>query len=199
MHRRMPLQADYDLFAGPEHKLLEPFLRDPVSEETQRAYLAYLDADDPGRAAVLRLHLRLVAAPGTPDIAGLHAELYRQVETLGGPRITWWHIVRGRTSIRNCGAARTEPSRVRFAFHCPRTWESLDAGVEPEVRHCQDCQESVFRCHTVDEVASRARAGQCVFVPEAVQDAATSNVTSGHVGRPDPLMCWADAVFKGSE
>ena len=195
----MPVSSDHELFVGPERELLEPFVRDPTNEEAQRTYLAYLDADDPRRAAVLRAHLRLVAAAGTPGITGLHDELDRQVETLGGPRITWWYIVRGRTGVRNCGVARAEPPTVRFAFHCPRTWESLDATADPELRHCQDCQEQVFRCHTVSEVAARARAGQCVFVPAEIEDAATAKGTSGFLGRPDPLMRWAYTVFDGRE
>jgi hypothetical protein len=192
------LPSDYDLAVGEEGAQLQAFLAAPDDPGTLATYLAFLDAEDPPRAGVLRQLQRCRKASSTAEAQRFNAALDDRASQLGGPRATWWQIVRDAGSVRGCGAAKDEPLRVRFTFRCPKTWASLAETADPNVRHCELCEEQVFHCATPAEVARRARLGQCVSVPPEVAERGQRDAmsSSSYLGRPDPLECWADAVFK---
>ena len=69
------------------------------------------------------------------------------------------------TTIRNCGQAPGDDPVVRFEFLCPRTWDSLRPGTEPNVRHCDTCRKEVYYCAEPAEAAERAVRGECIAIP----------------------------------
>jgi hypothetical protein len=52
-----------------------------------------------------------------------------------------------------------------FEFVCPRYWESLSEGADPNIRFCSVCNQQVYRCETPLEFVSNAELGHCVAVP----------------------------------
>jgi diguanylate cyclase (GGDEF)-like protein len=99
-----------------------------------------------------------------------------------------------RDRILNCGSegVKRAAPRVRFAFACPKRWETLAPTEAESVRVCQQCNEHVYHCKTVAEAASHALAGQCIAIPKYLSDA---GVESDLGGRPDPLAEWAERLF----
>lgn len=96
--------------------------------------------------------------------------------------------------IKNCGseALRGRLPQVRFSFVCSKRWEALAATEGESVRFCQQCQERVYYCETIDDAETRALAGQCIAVPQALSD---GGVESLAMGRPDPVMDWGTRLF----
>lgn len=62
--------------------------------------------------------------------------------------------MRTERTVRNCA--------VRMKFVCPKTWDELQPTTEPNVRHCPQCDESVYYCATDAETIAHARAGHCI-------------------------------------
>lgn len=57
-------------------------------------------------------------------------------------------------TIRNC----------RFAYKCKKQWSDLtptDSGID-NVRHCDDCQQSVYLCWSDAQLAEAIRLNRCV-------------------------------------
>ena len=59
-------------------------------------------------------------------------------------------------TIRNC----------RFAYKCTKQWTDLTKtdSVIDNVRHCDDCQQSVYLCWTDAQLAKAIRLDRCVAI-----------------------------------
>jgi hypothetical protein len=191
----MALASDMDVFQGEEGRELTAFLAARRDAEAVARYLAFLDATDPARAALLRQAQRVGVATSVAEAARENAVVTELAQRLRGPQHTWWDVVNDAGNVRNCGAARDREPAVRFVFRCPLSWANLAPTPASEVRDCSICGEQVFHCETTGEVARRARLGQCISVPSEIATRAMKDATSSILGRPDPLQCWADAVF----
>lgn len=169
-----------------------PFIHKALSQKLGDAdrlvYAKIVEARDPERAEWLRLEVTLHAR-GAEDLAVIarFVELSRAI----GPEFVH-ELLRNR--IMNCGLADAikAPQRVRFAFACPKRWETLVATEDEAVRHCQHCNERVYYCSTVADAETRAYAGQCVAIPKHLSD---GGVQSETLGRPEPTRDWADRLF----
>ncbi|MEZ4382196.1 MAG: hypothetical protein R3A79_12670 [Nannocystaceae bacterium] len=165
-------------------------LRDALFEKTGRGrerYAAWLrERGDPrGEALALDRALRDADDPAAAS---------RLRELLPALDRDWWWVMR-QVELRNCGARRGAPPRVRFRVLCERSWAALEPTGDAEVRACDRCQERVYRCATGEEAAARARRGQCIAVdPAMVADEATDG-RGVFLGRPDYLAMWAAKVF----
>lgn len=53
-----------------------------------------------------------------------------------------------------------------FEIKCPMRWDSLRPTGQPDVRHCNRCQQNVYRCHSAEEFVEHGNAGRCVAIPE---------------------------------
>jgi hypothetical protein len=159
-----------------------------LGDEERLAHARKIEARDPERAEWLRLevalHTRAAADP---------AEIARFIELGGKIGFDYANLLL-REVIRNCSSkeARTQGPRVRFAFSCPKRWETLAPTVDATVRFCQQCQERVYHCDTIDEAEDRALAGRCIAIPKPLSD---GGVESMMLGRPDPAQMWADRLF----
>ena len=70
--------------------------------------------------------------------------------------------------LRNC----------KFAFKCEKRWNDLNviSGGDKDIRFCDDCEQSVYRCRTDDQLKYAIRENRCIAVryrtednPEAVE------------------------------
>ena len=112
------------------------------------------------------------------------------------PRLSqWWTYLRRGGEIRNCGLAADRTGAVRFAVECHRSWESLEPSADPTVRTCDACRLSVHLCADLDEVAARARLGECIAVPADLAWQAREDATRLMLGQPDPTQLWAEEML----
>jgi two-component system, cell cycle response regulator len=169
-----------------------PFLHKAYDDELGDAdrvlYAKLVEERDPERAEWLRLEVALHSrATDDPAVLARFLELGRKIG------LDYANLLL-RDRIMNCGSegAKRAAPRVRFAFACSKRWETLAPTDAESVRFCQQCKEHVYQCNTVAEAASRARAGQCIAVPKSLPSRAG---VSEQLGRPDPLMEWADHLF----
>ena len=51
---------------------------------------------------------------------------------------------------------------VQWAFKCPMRWQDLKVIDKEDVRFCNQCQRTVHRCDTIEELNLNAREGNCV-------------------------------------
>lgn len=180
----------FDYLADPqEQRYLVLAFEGKLGDEDRERYAAAIEADDPTRAEWLRLERQLHAvAAGDPAI---RARFDALCESLS---YDWVRVLR-RDVLLNCGGARGEPRRVRFAFRCERRWESLAPTEAPGVRACDTCAERVYQCASVREAEAFGREGRCVAV-SAEMVARTGSLDAGtFVGRPDPVADWAERIF----
>jgi hypothetical protein len=191
----MALKSDFDVFQGDEGRHLKAFLAAPDNPAMLHAYLSFLDATDPSRAEMLRFAVQLRQAQTAAEARAWNARKPELEARLRGAEHTWWQVVNPYGSVRLCGASDDARPRVRFAFQCPKTWQSLAATDQRKVRECGECRQRVFQCDTPDEVRERAQLGQCIFVPLSVARDARRENDFGYLGRPDPIQCLADAVL----
>lgn len=98
------------------------------------------------------------------------------------------------SELFNCGLPSDVDPSQRFAFECPRIWETLTPIADPKVRHCADCQQRVYFEDSPAAVESRAMAGQCVAIPAPVTDGKFQSLTRAMVGRPNPRAIWGEAI-----
>lgn len=219
LHRGTPVSLRRDPRTSLEHAskdpeegpLLWPFLNAPsVTEQQRGAYRDFLlqRGDLRGELLALADELRAVASSSSPD---LHPKRARLRQLIGVVDQQWWASVQRRDELRqlNCGFARREIPVVRFAYHCPTTWEELEPTAEQGVRHCLRCNERVHHAEGVAEAESLARAGKCVSIATALVDTATvTPIDAGSAPRPasgrtigvvwhpeDPLEAWGRRIF----
>lgn len=161
-----------------------------LGDDDRMGYAALVEEGDPERAEWLRLDVALhTRAAGDPAVIARFVEL---------SRIIGFEFANAlfRDRILNCGIGEAKDGgpRVRFAFKCPKRWETLAPAESESVRFCQHCKEHVYRCDTVADAESRARAGQCVAVPKPLTDGGVESLV---LGRPDPLGDWSRRLFPG--
>lgn len=139
-----------------EAELLNALAAAPADDLLRQIYADWLDENPgPGRAAKAEfLRLEAEKADAGPQRT---AAIDRRLAELARQLAPGWAAVAGKRPVENC-------SGPRFAFACPRTWQSLAPTDRPAVRRCDDCRREVFYCVTLDEAARRARQGHCVAV-----------------------------------
>ncbi len=81
-------------------------------------------------------------------------------------------------TVRNCPPP--------FRFKCPKTWDELASTEDPNVRHCDQCQQLVHLCPSDAETIAHAKAGHCIAreIPD------NSELPRLVVGQPsEPIEC----------
>lgn len=164
------------------HKVHEATLDDAGRTE----YAAIVERRDPERAEWLRLEMQL-RRRGVEDPAVL-ARFLELGQKIG---MEYANLLL-RETILNCGDGKQSSPRVRFAYRCPKRWNTLLATETDGVRHCQHCNELVYLCNDVETAANRALAGQCIAIRKELSD---GGMESMMLGRPDPAQIWADHLF----
>jgi hypothetical protein len=190
----MAVEDTLTLPEGDERDFFFAMLRTSGGPEARSAYRAWLAERGDPRAELFELEERMSdPAHGveTAELAALR-ERARALLARRGTR-SWWRAMARVAPLRNCGAAAHEPPRVRFAFECPRSWDSLARGSTPNARGCDGCSREVFLCTSLEAAEARARAGDCIAVPSDL----VVGATRGHhvTGRPDYMAMWAEEIF----
>lgn len=181
----------FDYLSDPkEQRYLVLAFDGDLTDDDRERYAATIEADDPGRAEWLRLEQRLHR--GAAADPAIRARFDALSEALS---YDWVRVLR-RDRVLNCGGARGEPPRVRFAFQCERRWESLAPTEAPDVRACDTCAERVYHCTSVREAEAFAREGRCIAVPGVLVARAGRFDAGTTVGRPDPVADWAERIFE---
>ncbi len=159
-----------------------------LSDEDFVAYAQLVEQKDPERAEWLRLG-RALHSRATDDPA-VRARFVGLANVVGFDYANvFFHEL-----VLNCGHsdAKQQGPRVRFAFQCPKRWETLAPTESDSVRFCQHCQERVYYCNTIADASSRAKAGECIAVPKEIANGVASRDV---LGRPDPVGDWAWRLF----
>jgi uncharacterized protein (TIGR02996 family) len=135
----------------------EAFIQDivahPKDDALRLIYADWLDEQGDPRAAFLRLDVEMAALPDTDKRKERLRKRLQRVRKSIDPA---WLARLDRTAIENC-----EP---RFAFECPRRWESLQLTGDDKVRFCNACRKPVFHCDTLQEAQGHAWDGECVAI-----------------------------------
>jgi uncharacterized protein (TIGR02996 family) len=143
--------SDYKAF-------LRGILTNPADLTAWLVYADWLDEhDDPIRAEYLRLQVRREELhAGDPERTAVEARL----QELRGELSPNWVAFFDRPPVEHCTS--------QFVFRCSKRWEELRVTRDLGVRHCDDCQQLVYYCHTLPEAQGHARQGHCVAVSLAV-------------------------------
>lgn len=159
-----------------------------LGDEERLAHALKIEATDPDRAEWLRLEVALHSRAADDP-----AEIARFIEL--GRRIGFDYVnILLREVIRNCSSAEARKGgpQVRFAFQCPKRWETLAPTADATVRFCQLCQENVYYSETIDDAEDHAFAGRCIAIPKPLSDGGVDDLV---LGRPDRARMWADRLF----
>lgn len=159
-----------------------------LGDADRLAYAERIEGKDPERAEWLRLEVALHArATDDPAVLARFVELSHEIGLDYVDALL-------REEILNCGddEAKQAAPRVRFAFACPKRWETLAPTESASVRLCQQCDEHVYYCETVADAEVRAFAGQCIAIRKPLTDGGVQTLA---LGRPDPVGQWADRLF----
>jgi hypothetical protein len=184
-----PMQLLDDPEEGP---LVRPLFAGTAGPAERAAYRDWLVARGDLRGEVLAL-IDALAAPTAPaDAPALRARLDAIV---GQVPAFWLAIVRPYAEVFNCGQAIGEAPVVRFAYECPRRWETFEPTADPKVRRCDGCGEAVNLCETLEEAEAHARLGACITVPGSVTQRAWSEYTRMMTGRPHLPGVWGRRIF----
>jgi hypothetical protein len=179
----------HDPIEGP---FLGPVLSGSATDEDRVRYIAFLRDRNDARGELLELALSLGAEPSVGSTADRKRleELIARVQPAD-----WWRAVRPFVWTLGCGLAKTEPPTVRFAFECPKAWESLAPTRVAGVRHCDSCGELVYLSRSRQEAESNARLERCIAVPAKVASQVSQDVTRDVMGRPHAPSLWAAELF----
>ena len=190
--QRSAMHAILQLLQDPiEGPFLGPVLMGPATHTDRVRYAAFLRSRNDPRGELLELALSLGAEPS----AGVAAERRRLEELIGQVDPDWWRAVKPFVWTLGCGLAKSEPPAVRFAFECPKAWESLAPTSVAGVRHCDSCGEQVYLSRSRREAESNARQQRCIAVPASVASEVSTDVTRNVLGRPHPPSLWAAQLF----
>jgi hypothetical protein len=182
----------HDVITGPEAAYFGP-AADTLDHEARERYRVWLAERGDDRAELLAIENALLR----DDFPERELAIARAQAILTKSRFVrdWWRIVTRTAPIRNCGSGAEERSLVRFAYDCPRTWESLAPTNDAAARHCTTCERLVHLCGSKDEAEERARRGDCITLPAAEWTRISQELTQSCTGRPDPIAMWAERVF----
>jgi uncharacterized protein (TIGR02996 family) len=141
---------------SPHLGFLYAILETPDDPEPRLIYADWLEEQgDPvsrARAEYLRVECALAALPRKDATRRKLRVRLRELQTTVGN--DWW---------RALDCARVEEC-IKFAFRCPQRWDTLLPTAEESIRHCSECGQDVYYCHSVAEARDHASAGHCVAV-----------------------------------
>lgn len=63
-----------------------------------------------------------------------------------------------------------EDCEWQFRFQCPQAWDQRSATEDAEVRHCDVCLRSEYRCQSPEVAREHTPRGHCVAVAAAPRD-----------------------------
>lgn len=189
------MRSLHGVLTGPEAPYFGALAGGVGDDAARERYRAWLAERGDERAELLRIEDLLLR----DEYPERETAIARAKEILSKSAFVreWWRLVTRTAPIRNCGSGASEPRPVRFAYECPRTWESLAPTKDAGARHCETCSRLVYLCRSPDEAEARARRGECITISALSWTRLARDATSAYTGRPDPIAIWADRVFPG--
>ncbi len=148
----------------------------PHDAQLREVYADWLEErGETGKATFLRAQLAVRrAGADDPKLD----ELVRELETTYALTDTTWRARVADTPLENC----------TLVVRCPKRWDALARTDRADVRSCGACRREVYYCASADELARRAKFGDCIAVDPAVVRLPT--VPPDH-----PMMMGAVAVM----
>jgi uncharacterized protein (TIGR02996 family) len=138
-----------------EAAFLQAILADPEDDAPRLVYADWLDDTADPAAAIKANYLRdsaaLLSADGE-ESKRIELRLYESARSLDRD----WLATVSKLALEECW--------LKFEFECPMRWEKLTATNDVAVRHCDQCQQSVYYCKTLTEARAHANRGECVAV-----------------------------------
>ena len=138
-----------------EAAFLRAILANPEDDAPRLVYADWLDDTGDPAAAIKANYLRdsaaLLSADGE-ELKRIEQRLYESARSLDPD----WLATVSKLALEECW--------LKFEFECPMRWEKLTATDDAEVRHCDQCQQSVYYCKTLPEARAHANRGECVAV-----------------------------------
>ncbi len=91
-------------------------------------------------------------------------------------------------------AKRREIQECDFAFKCPKQWDDLRAGDDPDKRYCETCERDVYFISSRIELDVARKLGRCIAA-EVDDERSRGIVTMGGAQKPGTR----NFVFLGDE
>ncbi|MCI0463238.1 MAG: TIGR02996 domain-containing protein [Gemmataceae bacterium] len=110
------------------------------------------DPTSRARAEYLRVECQLDALPRKHNRRAKLRTRLRELQAIVGD--DWWRAL-------DCSPVE---ACVTFAFKCPQRWNNLQLTDDESIRHCSQCDQDVYYCHTTAEARQHAASGHCVAV-----------------------------------
>lgn len=194
-------RALFELLSDPdEGPFLHALLTHPDDDATRLVYADWLQERGDLRGELLRIEAAL--GEGVQDSeqrAALGARFRALRQTADA---NWVRLALKDSPVLNCGAASAEAPIIRFAFQCPKTWETLKPMLENSVRFCDSCERKVYFCRTAEQARHHAQAGDCVAIESNLDRAVTRHYSSYFMGRPertDFYRAWSQDILEGRD
>ena len=186
-----------ELLSDPdEGHFLQALLAHPEDEATRERYAAWLEARGDPRGELLGIEAALgKGVQNSEQHAALIARLGALQQTTDA---MWLRLALRNSTVLNCGAVVAKPLTIRFAFQCPKTWETLKPTTENSARFCDSCERKVFYCRTAEQARQHALAGECIAIEPTLDRAVTEHYSRTMVGRPersDIYRCWSQDML----
>ena len=106
--------------------------------------------------------------------------------------------------VWNCPALRLPLPLL--SYQCPEVWWTMGETADPNIRHCDTCNNEVHLCRTPEEFVEATVQGHCVGIPFEFRPI---NLLAIQVGQPSvesaaefreqlrSVVQWWDSVIKG--
>lgn len=148
-----------------EDAFLRKLLDSPADDVVRLVYADWLDErGDTAKAEFLRLETE------TGQRKQRRKQVAKRLQELAADLNTKWLAVVSKLQIENCpvGGTRVEfpwqEGREKPTYLCPKRWEQLQPTRENGVRFCENCQENVYYCDTIQVGRDHVEQGHCVVV-----------------------------------
>ncbi len=144
----------------PSLGFLQAILSAPHDPVPRLVYSDWLEEHgDPvslARAEYLRVECELDSLPRKAWRRRKLRTRLRELQTTVGDE--WWRAL-DFSAVEVC---------LTFTFRCPQRWDTLQPTAVDSVRHCSQCDQDVYYCHSPAEARKHADAGHCVAVDTRV-------------------------------
>ena len=148
-----------------EKRFIDAILANPTDLSAREIYADWLEERGDVRAEFLRLEAQLAdIEERDPEFERLTRELReKSAELLDHNEL--WFMTLSRSPVENC---KTASRPLRFKFRCPKQWDRLTRMDTPDIRFCDQCEQSVYYCRSIEQARERAFAGECVALDPTI-------------------------------
>lgn len=109
----------------------------------------------------------------------------RVVATAAGNCPSCHRLIRGATVAADCIRSQNVWNSElwncsqAFDYQCPLEWDRLEKTGDPDVRHCETCDQDVYMCSSPAAFVANGSRGRCVAIPATVVPNRANNEMMG--------------------